>query len=57
MSILNNIHKTKINKSSFILDDNRRYSYLDLQKDFNKFKELKLSNGLIINVCENEFGF
>ncbi len=57
MSILNNIHKTKINKSSFILDDNRRYSYLDLQKDFNKFKKLKLSNGLIINVCENEFGF
>ena len=57
MSILNNIHKTKINKSSFILDDNRRYSYLDLQKDFNKFKELKLLNGLIINVCENEFGF
>ena len=57
MSILNNIHKTKLDKSSFILDDNRKYSYLDLQKDFTKFKRLKLSNGLIINVCENEFSF
>ena len=57
MSILNNIHKTKLDKSSFILDDNKKYSYLDLQKDFNKFKRLKLSDGLIINVCENEFSF
>ena len=32
MSILNNIHKTKLDKSSFILDDNRKYLYLDLQK-------------------------
>ena len=32
MSILNNIHKTKLDKSSFILDDNRKYSYLDFKK-------------------------
>tara|TARA_Y100000590_G_C15712527_1_gene1010777 strand:+ start:1097 stop:2449 length:1353 start_codon:yes stop_codon:yes gene_type:complete len=57
MSILNNILKTKLNKSSFILDDNEKYSYLDLQTDFTKFEKLKLSSGLIINICDNEFGF
>ena len=57
MSILNNILKTKLNKSSFILDDNNKYSYFDLQKDFTKFESLKLSNGLVINICDNEFGF
>ena len=57
MSIFDSIVKSQLNKSGFIKDDYKSYSYLDLLNEYNKFKKLNLSTGLIINICENNFDF